>query len=93
MDKSIHKIVEDGSVEDGNYTEFLRAKNAGKYYKLLEVAFEPEEFKKIWEKCPPLAKLSFIQQNMKYMFSEKKAEKETSNEDVVNDIANKILGR
>ena len=64
-----------------------------KYFKILEIAMNPEEFEAIWNATPPSVKLNFIMNSQKYIFKEKGRETE-ADADVMNgkldDIDKKI---
>lgn len=60
------------AVTERSYSQYMEAQKAeSDYNEILKVAFDPSQFKDIWQKCPPLAKLQFIQNSMRYVFSDK----------------------
>ena len=94
--KNISKEVMLMAQETGNYPEYLAGKEASKYDKILKIAFEPDEFQKIWDACPAIAKLSFIRDTMKYVLPVKGSASDKSKDDdtgVIEVLAAKIYGQ
>lgn len=86
----ILKANTEQAIKTKSFKKVMEAKFVEKdYRRILEVAFDPDQFQEIWQKCPPLAKLQFIQNNMKYVF-EDKSPLDAGNSDKL-DVIDKIL--
>ena len=91
--KKLSTELKEQAKRDRSYKAYKQALETQEYERILKTAFNPDEFEKIWAKCPPIAKLSFLKDSMKYVFEEKskKQEKPQDNNDIVASIVEQLL--